>query len=151
MPQVMPLNLQFIFIGKMKSSSPFLPLWNDYTTRLQGKLDVIELTGQSTEDEQKKILSKLDSSAAVIVLDETGTAQPSTKFAKTLEALQLDKGKIQFVIGGADGLSDEIRKQADTVISFGRQTWPHMMVRVMLVEQIYRAQQILANHPYHRE
>ena len=58
---------------------------------------------------------------------------------------------MQFVIGGADGLNDEIRNRASILLSFGQQTWPHMLARVMILEQIYRAQQILKNHPYHRE
>ena len=63
-----------------------------------------------------------------------------------------DQGRdIAFLIGGAGGLSPEHRKNADLVLSFGAATWPHMLARVMLVEQIYRAQEILAGHPYHRE
>ena len=61
-----------------------------------------------------------------------------------------DSGRdIAFLIGGADGLAPEIRDSADFVLSFGAQTWPHMLVRALLVEQIYRAQEILAGHPYH--
>jgi 23S rRNA (pseudouridine1915-N3)-methyltransferase len=58
---------------------------------------------------------------------------------------------VQFLIGGADGLNDDIRKRARFLLAFGPQTWPHMMVRVMLLEQVYRAQQIIAGHPYHRD
>ena len=58
---------------------------------------------------------------------------------------------IAFVIGGADGLDESVRRRSDLLLAFGRATWPHMMVRGMLAEQLYRAQQILAGHPYHRE
>ena len=111
-----------------------------------------ELEGRSQAEELQKIEAKLDRSASLIVLDEKGKSLPSTHFAKKLEDLQqLKPGKIQCVIGGADGLSEDIRRRADLLLGFGAQTWPHMLARVMLVEQIYRAQQILANHPYHRE
>ena len=59
-------------------------------------------------------------------------------------------GDLAFVIGGADGLDPTVRAAADLTLAFGRQTWPHMMVRAMLIEQIYRAQQIILGHPYHR-
>ena len=85
-------------------------------------------------------------------MDEKGKTLSSIEFSKHIEKIQLDSTNgIQFIIGGADGLDDEIRDQARLIMSFGRQTWPHMMARVMLLEQIYRAQQILAGHPYHRE
>ena len=59
--------------------------------------------------------------------------------------------RFQFMIGGADGLTPEVRDSAHALLAFGKQTWPHMMARVMLMEQIYRAQQIIQGHPYHRE
>lgn len=59
--------------------------------------------------------------------------------------------RLVFLIGGADGHSDDVMKKADFTLSFGTMTWPHMLARVMLVEQLYRAQQIAAGHPYHRE
>lgn len=148
----MSFHVEIIAVGKLRSSSPFYTLFENYTKRLQGSFNLVELEGQSQADELQKIIGKIKVGGALIALDETGKSLPSTQFAKKLETLQQDKpGKIQFVIGGADGLNDNIRQKADLVMSFGAQTWPHMMARVMLVEQIYRAQSILANHPYHRE
>ncbi len=148
----MSFHVEIIAVGKLKTSSPFHTLFDEYAKRLQGKLSLIELEGRDQTDELQKIAAKLSPSSALIVLDEKGKSLPSITFAKKLEDLQLHKpGKIQFVIGGADGLNDDIREQADLLMSFGAQTWPHMLARVMLIEQIYRAQQILANHPYHRE
>ena len=148
----MSFIVEIIAVGKLKNSSPFYVLYDDYARRLQGKLTLHELDGHTQADELKNIQAKLSPSNILIVLDEKGKSLPSMKFAKKLEELQQIKpGKIQFVIGGADGLSDDIRSQADLVMGFGAQTWPHMLARVMLIEQIYRAQQILANHPYHRE
>jgi 23S rRNA (pseudouridine1915-N3)-methyltransferase len=87
-----------------------------------------------------------------IVLDERGSALSSTELAKRLEAWR-DGGKreVRFLIGAADGHEEEQRRSADLLLSFGTATWPHLLVRAMLAEQLYRATSILANHPYHRE
>jgi 23S rRNA (pseudouridine1915-N3)-methyltransferase len=90
--------------------------------------------------------------ARVVALDERGKVLASTAFASRLGAWRDDGvGDIAFLIGGADGLDEAVRKQAGMVLSLGPMTWPHLMVRAMLAEQIYRAQCILSNHPYHRE
>ncbi len=124
----------------------------DYQKRLKWSLEIIEIDGKKTEDEHRKILEKLDPKAKLIALDEKGKSLSSRNFATKIENFQ-NQGisKIQFVLGGADGLSDGIRNRADLLLSFGRQTWPHILCRLMLVEQIYRAEQILAGHPYHRD
>lgn len=89
--------------------------------------------------------------AVRIVLDERGKSLASTVFAKKMEMWRYSGRDIAFVIGGADGLSKTLRDSADMLLSFGSATWPHMLVRAMLVEQIYRGQEIVAGHPYHRE
>jgi 23S rRNA (pseudouridine1915-N3)-methyltransferase len=87
-----------------------------------------------------------------IVLDERGQALSSTELAKKLEAWRDDgKREARFVIGAADGHDEEQRLGADLLFSFGPATWPHLLVRAMLAEQLFRAMSILANHPYHRE
>ncbi len=144
-------QIEIICIGKLKNTSPFFQGIDDYSRRLSGTLKIIELTGHNQKNELSKIKSKIDKSASLICLDETGKTFPSIEFAHKLEQISINAPKIQFVIGGADGLDDELRQHSKLLLSFGKQTWPHMMVRLMLVEQIYRAQQILANHPYHRE
>ena len=87
-----------------------------------------------------------------VVLDERGDALTSVELAKKLEAWR-DGGKreAQFLIGAADGHGAEQRAGADLLLSFGPATWPHLLVRAMLAEQLFRATSILANHPYHRE
>lgn len=89
--------------------------------------------------------------AAVIALDETGKSIDSRAFADLI-ARWRDEGRrdLAIVIGGPDGLSRPFTKAADATLSFGRMTWPHQMVRVMLAEQLYRATTILSGHPYHR-
>jgi 23S rRNA (pseudouridine1915-N3)-methyltransferase len=87
----------------------------------------------------------------VIALDEGGKTLASRAFAQRFADWQLaGTAHAGFVIGGADGLDETARRQADLVLSLGAMTWPHMLVRVLLIEQIYRASSILAGHPYHR-
>ena len=91
-------------------------------------------------------------SSVTILLDERGEALSSVAFAKKLEGWR-DGGKreARFVIGAADGHGDKERGEADLLLSFGPATWPHMLARAMLAEQLVRATAILAGHPYHRE
>ena len=90
--------------------------------------------------------------AKIIALDEGGVTMGSTAFAKLIEGWR-DSGmrEARFLIGAADGLSAEERVSADLVWSFGAMTWPHLLVRAMLCEQLYRATSIISGHPYHRE
>ena len=87
-----------------------------------------------------------------ILLDEKGEPLGSLAFARKLETWR-DGGRreARFLIGGADGFGDEERGRADLLIAFGKATWPHLLARAMLAEQLFRATSLLANHPYHRE
>ncbi|MBX9813193.1 MAG: 23S rRNA (pseudouridine(1915)-N(3))-methyltransferase RlmH [Proteobacteria bacterium SG_bin5] len=87
-----------------------------------------------------------------VLLDETGHILGSKAFAERLGRWR-DEGvrEARFLIGAADGFGDAERAEADLLLSFGRLTWPHLLARAMLAEQLYRATSILANHPYHRE
>lgn len=87
-----------------------------------------------------------------ILLDETGDALGSVAFARRLERWRDDGVReARFLLGAADGFDDTERSGADLLLSFGRATWPHLLARAMLAEQLFRATSILANHPYHRE
>lgn len=88
----------------------------------------------------------------IVAMDETGEQMTSLSLAQKLEASR-DTGirEVRFLIGAADGLTAEERASASHFIAFGKATWPHMLARAMLVEQLYRATSILAGHPYHRE
>lgn len=151
------LNFSVIVVGSLKKG-PYFDLCQDFLNRMNWPVTIHEIvTKQKDEkkaasDEALKILNKLDNQAFTIILDERGHGLRSLDFASTLEKIQ-DTGEknIQFVIGGATGLTDEVRDRASLLLSFGQQTWPHMLARVMLLEQIYRAQQILSGHPYHKE
>jgi 23S rRNA (pseudouridine1915-N3)-methyltransferase len=102
--------------------------------------------------EAELILAALPAGARLVALDETGAAWSSRDLAERIAAWR-DQGvaTLAFAIGGAEGLDSTIIERADAVVSLGAMTWPHLLVRGMLLEQLYRAQQILAGHPYHRD
>lgn len=90
--------------------------------------------------------------ARLVALDECGKTVTSRDFAGILSGWQDDGvADAAFVIGGAEGLDERLRAEAALTLSLGRMTWPHQLARAMLLEQIFRAQSILANHPYHRD
>ena len=94
----------------------------------------------------------LDPGTQRVLLDEKGEVLGSLAFARRLERWRDDGVReARFLIGAADGFDDATRADADLLLSFGRATWPHLLARAMLAEQLFRATSILANHPYHRE
>ena len=104
------------------------------------------------EGEGELILKALKPSSKLIVLDERGKQFGSIAFSKMISDFALaGDSDLTFVIGGSDGLSQEVLKKAGLKISLSTMTFPHLMVRAILIEQIYRAQSIIAGHPYHRE
>lgn len=144
------MKIDIIAVGALKKGA-FYDGLQMYLKRMQWSVRIIEIK-ESQKNESDLILAKTSSSAKVIALDERGGTLPSLEFADKIKGFQNNgHSHLQFIIGGADGLSDAVRRRADLLLSFGAQTWPHMLARVMLLEQIYRAQQILNGHPYHRE
>ncbi len=102
--------------------------------------------------EAELILAARPASARLVALDQKGATWPSRDFADRLASWRdSGAGALAFAIGGAEGLGPAVIEHADAVISLGMMTWPHLFVRSMLLEQLYRAQQILAGHPYHRD
>jgi 23S rRNA (pseudouridine1915-N3)-methyltransferase len=97
------------------------------------------------------ILGALPKDAVLIALDARGKNLSSADLADRLARWRDADASVAFVIGGADGLADSIADKAKLVLSLGAMTWPHLLVRGMLLEQLYRAQQILSGHPYHRK
>jgi 23S rRNA (pseudouridine1915-N3)-methyltransferase len=139
------LKLHIVARGRI-GRGPEADLVARYTKRMTWPFAITELpeTGGRTGD--------LISPARIVALDETGDPVNSTTFAKLLENWR-DEGirEVRFLIGAADGLTKAESASADRKISFGSATWPHLMVRAMLAEQLYRATTIIAGHPYHRE
>ena len=102
--------------------------------------------------EAELILAAVPPGARLVALDQRGTEWSSRDLADRLRAWRDGgAGALVFAIGGAEGLGPAVIGRADAVLSLGQMTWPHLLVRCMLLEQLYRAQQILAGHPYHRE
>ena len=137
--------LHIVARGKI-GRSPEAELVERYLKRIAWPTKVTELPEQGGK------VPDLAPGAVTVVLDERGEALSSMRLAKALERWR-DGGKreTRFLIGAADGHDEAQRAGADLLLSFGPATWPHMLVRAMLAEQLFRATSILANHPYHRE
>ena len=148
--------MRVIAIGK-QSRGPEAELFARYAARLRPALGLTELAdGRGAPVEIKRregqaLLAALPAQAFVVALDMDGTTPDSPGLAKLLEGWQSLGRPICFIIGGAEGLDASVIARADAKISLGRFTWPHMLVRVMLAEQLFRAHSILTGHPYHRE
>ncbi|MBI2707591.1 MAG: 23S rRNA (pseudouridine(1915)-N(3))-methyltransferase RlmH [Proteobacteria bacterium] len=137
------MHITLVVTGKLKDPA-LKSLYEEYKKRFDWKIDLREV-------EEKVLEDALPPFSFLITLDERGENLRSEEFADLLNDIQLHhQGKATFIIGGADGLSAKIKAKAQKSLSFGRMTWPHLFVRIMLMEQIYRAQQILKHHPYHR-
>jgi len=149
------MRLTLAAIGKARGA--VADLYAEYAKRLLWPLTLKELDlrgapGTLQMRESEALLAALPKGAKIVVCDERGKAMTSTAFAKQMTKWQDEGAKeVAFLLGGADGHTDAMRQHADLLLSLGAMTWPHMLARVMLVEQLYRAQQILAGHPYHRE
>ena len=118
-----------------------------YLKRLPG-LEICELRDSTPEKEADAIRAALRPDESLVALMEEGKTQASIPFARTLE--QFGNERLAFVIGGADGLTDALKAQARWSLSLSQMTFPHEMARLMLVEQLFRAQAILQGSPYHR-
>lgn len=145
------MKIRILAIGKLKRG-PLTELVNEYRKRCQWFIEILEIDHGPKATEAKDLMERITDEDYVILLDETGTGFSSQRFSEKLENLQnLGTSRVTFVIGGALGVEEIIKERADLILAFGEQTWPHMLTRVMLVEQIYRAEQILKGHPYHKE
>ena len=155
------MRVSICAVGRLRTG-PERELLEDYLTRFERTGRTIGLGPASlSEVEDRKgggmsaeaalLTRALPKTAVVVALDERGTVISSPAFAKRLGNWR-DQGQsdVAFIIGGADGLAPELRKRADFSLSFGQMVWPHMLVRVMLAEQLYRATTILSGGPYHR-
>ena len=139
------MRLHIIARGKI-GRSPEAELVDRYLKRINWPVKLTELPDKGGT------APPAERNSRTILLDEKGDQLSSLEFAKLLEKWR-DDGVTETrpCLGAADGFDDADRAQADRLIAFGKATWPHMMARAMLAEQLYRATSILANHPYHRE
>ncbi|MBI1366190.1 MAG: 23S rRNA (pseudouridine(1915)-N(3))-methyltransferase RlmH [Alphaproteobacteria bacterium] len=159
------MRLILAAVGRLKSG-PEADLVEDYAGRIRAAgrpigvsdFSIVEVEAPRGLDgaarqakESALLLGAAADKARKIVLDERGRSLSSEEFARTLADWRDNgAGEIAFLIGGADGHDRTVRESADLLVSFGRATWPHMLVRAMLCEQVYRAMMILSGHPYHR-
>ena len=139
------MRLHIIARGKI-GRGPEAELVDRYLKRIAWPVKLTELP-----DKGGRVPERAEN-AVTILLDEKGEMLSSVELARRLEAWR-DGGRreARFLIGAADGFSDIERGEADLLLAFGRATWPHLLARAMLAEQLFRASSILANHPYHRE
>jgi 23S rRNA (pseudouridine1915-N3)-methyltransferase len=155
------MRIHLCAVGRLRPG-PERDLVDDYLARLDrtgrplglgpaSEHEVEDKKGGGMAAEAVLLARTLPEGAAFCVLDERGKTLASPEFAQVL-AQWRDAGRqdAAFIIGGADGVDPALRARADLVISLGRMVWPHMLVRVMLAEQLYRAATILAGSPYHR-
>jgi len=146
------MKVTILAIGKCKKQSPERELIDEYVKRSAWTIEIKEFDNATQAEEARFLQSNIPAQAKVIVLDERGQNMKSTELAEKIENWQVNGcSGICFLIGGADGHLQSTRDKADLVLSFGKLTLPHMLMRAVLVEQIYRVQTIIAGHPYHRE
>ena len=154
------MHLHILAIGRAKKS-PEASITADYLARLPYKAQLFEAESRlpygiaRSDDESRKLReiyqAKKPKSAKLIVLDPTGQNITSPELATLISSWRdTGVGACFFAIGGADGHSDDLRSIADKQLSFGAATWPHMLFRAMLAEQLYRAETIIQGHPYHK-
>ena len=147
--------MRLIAVGKLRAG-PGRELFDRYNARLRPPLAVTELAeARGAPDEVRRreteaLIAALPAGALAVALDLGGEAVDSEQFARRLRQWRDTSRLLAFLIGGAEGLAPAALARADAVVSLGPMTWPHFLVRAMLAEQLYRAQSILAGHPYHR-
>jgi 23S rRNA (pseudouridine1915-N3)-methyltransferase len=147
--------MRVLAIGRGKSG-PEAEIFGRYAARIRPGLELIEFEdghGSPVEIKRREafaLLAAIQPGDFVIALDAGGASPDSSELAKLLTKWTESGRPKKFVIGGAEGLDAAVIARADVTLSLGRLTWPHMLVRPMLAEQIYRAQMIATGHPYHR-
>ncbi|WP_300515902.1 23S rRNA (pseudouridine(1915)-N(3))-methyltransferase RlmH [Aliiroseovarius sp.] len=155
------MRIHICAVGRLRAG-PERELIDDYLTRFDrtgralglGPANVVEVEdkkGGGMAAEAALLERSIPRGAVICALDERGKLMSSPDFAAQLGRWRDDgRGDLAFVIGGADGIDPSLRGRADAKLSFGKMVWPHMLARVMLTEQLYRAASILAGSPYHR-
>jgi 23S rRNA (pseudouridine1915-N3)-methyltransferase len=143
-------------IGRDRAG-PTRDLFEDYCRRSPWPIRLVEIAPRSSRplerrlrEEAERLLQAVPPGAVLVALDEAGRQLDSAGLARRIARWQGEYGTLAFAIGGPDGLDRSVLERAEATFAFGRMTWPHRLVRVMLAEQLYRASTILSGHPYHR-
>ncbi len=158
------IKIELICVGKIKER--FLEdAISEYSKRIgkYANLEIIEVKDEKTPDnasekevlkileiEGERIRKHIDDRAHVFAMAIEGPQMSSENFAKHIDELGMKTSKLQFIIGGSLGIAADIKKKADELISFSKMTFPHQLMRVVLLEQIYRAHKIIKDEPYHK-
>ena len=152
------MRVSILAIGKNRQGV-FKDLYEFYAKRIQWEIQLVEVEIRKTLDwkkqrlnETRKLLSSVPKDSLIVILDESGKLLTSRALSNWINN-QVDNGAkdVSFLIGGSHGLDLSAISSPNLMISLGRVTWPHLMIRGMISEQLYRAQQILQNHPYHKD
>ena len=151
------MNITIAAVGRMKSGPEWI-LWDKYQRRITWPLTIREVEErrplkkqQLIKQEAKLLIDAVPTGAYLIALDKSGKSISSDTFANLFrDWMSENQRDIAFVVGGAEGIDNSLLSMANLKLSMGAQTWPHLLARCMLLEQIYRVQSILTNHPYHR-
>ncbi len=152
------MRISIVAIGKFKQD-PLKKLFEEYRKRLTFPFDLIEVPAypnlakaQRQQRETDALIKAIPKDSDLVLLDERGDNMTTREFLDFFLELETKGTRyVSFVIGGADGLDPDFSKKGHTKIAFGRFTWPHLLTRLLLIEQIYRVQQLKAGHPYHRD
>jgi 23S rRNA (pseudouridine1915-N3)-methyltransferase len=159
------MRVIIIAVGRLKQG-PERELAETYRKRAQAtgralgmrEIEIVEIRESRAPDAERRrveeaiaIANVIPARATIVVLDERGEILDSAALAASLQQWRAeDRPAVCFIIGGADGLADSLRDRATRRLAFGTATWPHQLVRIMVLEQVYRAATMLAGHPYHR-
>lgn len=143
--------IKILCIGKIKENF-YKDAINEYMKRLTKyhKVIIEELPDSNKNTEGELLLRKINRKDYNIVLDIEGKMLNSLELSNTIEKIFLDNSNITFIIGGSDGLTEEVKKLANMSLSFSKMTFPHQLFRVILLEQIYRSFKIMNNETYHK-
>jgi len=158
------VKLQIISVGH-KAPDWIGNGFHDYARRMPRELPIVlteirpadhsgnsaALIARARQNEGERILAAVPSGGVKVALDERGKAISTAQLASQIEDWMAQGRDVCFLIGGADGLADAVKSNADLVLSLSSMTMPHALVRVVLAEQLYRAMSIIRNHPYHRQ
>ena len=151
------MRLSIVAVGRARDG-PEGALCRGYLARLPWDVRVVEVEAKGRASgaaelkrrEAELLLDATPERAVVVALDEAGKSLSSAAFAERMGRWIEDGAELAFVLGGADGLDESVRRRASLLLSLGPMTWPHLLARALLAEQLWRAHSILSGHPYHR-
>ncbi len=150
------MKIKIVSVGQFKNNKLKF-IFNDYVKKLPWKLELKEIKQSKyksqtlrKETDSLNLLENIGKNELIICLDKSGAIMSTQNLTDYISECKNYNMNISFIIGGAEGISKDCLSRSEKTISFGKMTWPHLLVRVMLAEQLYRVSTIISNHPYHR-